>query len=303
MGRRRSPHRLVANDGSPSRIGGPDVNRTRNWNFRLAKRLDSSLARRGVLWILGGAMVVLAVTGALSLRAPVPTQAYQECLKAAQEHHPKQAQCKSDESLWERTLSDPVAYYTLWLTLFTAALAITGVAQWTFISREFDATHRPRLRVRNINVKSIGGTSVTVAGGRVHLPGLHDVFSGQFYVANIGTSEARIKDGYLMFFATRVPLPMARPYEGENGNLMVPRGWFPPGASVPVLFDQALTSVDRLGDSFIDENKTAIYALGWIEYENRRGRLWRTAFCREYDTGLWRFRRDREPDPDYESEE
>ena len=284
------------------------MNLTRNWSYRLPNRsalkvLNSASLRAGVVGILALAIVSLAVLGTVSFRAPVPSQAYQECLKTAQEHHAKPAECKAYETLWERTLTDPVAYYTLWLTLFTAALAVTGIAQWTFISREFDATHRPRLRVRNINVKSIGGSSVNVAGGRVHLPSLHDVFSGQFYVANMGTSEARIRDGYLMFFATRVPLPMARPYEGEDGNLMMPRGWFPPGGSVPVLFDQALTSVYRLGDSFIDENKTAIYALGWIEYENRRGRLWRTAFCREYDPGLWRFRRDREPDPDYESEE
>src|SRR5580693_3535617 len=88
--------------------------------------------KRWIVWAIPVAIVVLMVVGTQSLRAPVPAEQYQECLDTAQKDHAKQAQCKTDESLWQRTLSDPVAYYTVWLTAFTAMLATVGVAQGWF---------------------------------------------------------------------------------------------------------------------------------------------------------------------------
>jgi hypothetical protein len=93
--------------------------------------------------------------GTQSFMAPVPTEQYQQCLNEAQKDRTKNTECKTHETIWQRTISDPVAYYTFWLTLFTAALAGVGLIQWNLIAKqirlasdEFNATHRPKLRVR-----------------------------------------------------------------------------------------------------------------------------------------------------------
>ena len=74
-----------------------------------------------------------------------------------------QRSCKLKQTIWDRTIVDPVAYYTLWLTLFTGALALVGVAQWGAIGRqlglardEFEASHRPWIAMRAAGVPQGG---------------------------------------------------------------------------------------------------------------------------------------------------
>jgi hypothetical protein len=247
--------------------------------------------------------------GAFSLRPPL----HPECDKNSRQYDPKEVHCEKSEPLWERTLDDPLLIYNALLTCFTAILAGVGITQGVLIGRqirlgreEFNASHRPRLRVRNINVRRFGETAVTAAG-RIRNPSIGDVFSGQMYVSNIGDGDARIIDGYLSFFAAKYPLPMERPYEGENGNLLAGphHHWMAPGESFTLLFDHPLVSQDRVPGpgSFISETEVAIYAMGWIEYEDRRSRVMRTSFCRRYDVRLWRFMSFRSAFPDYEAEE
>jgi hypothetical protein len=109
------------------------------------------------VFLLPVAVIVLGIVGAMSLRIPVPPAQYQDCFKAAQKDHAKQAKCEADETLWHRTFVDPVAYYTAWLTAFTGALATVGIAQGFLIRDqiklgrdEFNASHRPRLIVRDV---------------------------------------------------------------------------------------------------------------------------------------------------------
>jgi hypothetical protein len=92
-------------------------------------------ARRYVVWLAGAAMVLLAIAGIQSLRVPLAASEYQECLKGAQSAKRKSNECKPYETMWERTASDPVAFYTLWLTAFTGVLAVGGVIQLRFLVR------------------------------------------------------------------------------------------------------------------------------------------------------------------------
>jgi hypothetical protein len=212
------------------------------------------------------------------------------------------------EGFWEGTTTDPVAAYTLLLAVLTAALVGTGIAQWIMIGRqvrlardEFNATHRPRLSVRNIDVKS-AGIDVLVWGD-IRSPAPNEIFSGQFYISNKGDANARITDAYLCFWTSREGLPMSRPYEGENGNLGVTTIWIEPGASVPILFSTQLIASDIKDDTFVDARQQTIFAMGWVEYMDQAGRSRRSAFCRPYVSSKRRFMHGEENDPDYEHEE
>ena len=256
-------------------------------------------------------IVGVGVLAARDIVVPVDQERYSRCLTAAKLDL-RRVHCALDETVWDRTFSDPVAYYTAWLTLFTLALAFVGVGQGKLIADQISLTadevaanHRPRIRVRNINVREVGHNDWTSREWRIHLPSIGDTFKGQLYVSNIGGSPARVREAHLMFYASNSPLPMERPYEGQDGNLLASSAWISPGGSAPVLFECLLISDDRPPgpNSFINEHNTSIYALGWVEYEDRRGGVLRTAFCRHYDPALLRFMHFPEAVPDYEAEE
>src|SRR5215470_15920908 len=47
----------------------------------------------------------------------------------------KNNQSKPDESFWEKTSNDPVAYFTLWLVGFTGVLAVSTIGLWIVTRR------------------------------------------------------------------------------------------------------------------------------------------------------------------------
>jgi len=207
-----------------------------------------------------------------------------------------------------KTADDRIADYTLWVMAFTAGLVFVGGLQGFLIWRqirlardEFNATHRPRLSIRNIDVKS-AGIDVLIWGD-IRSPAPNDIFSGQFYVANRGDASARITDAYLCFWTSRQGLPMSRPYEGEDGNLGITSIWIEPGASVPILFSTPFIASDISDNTFVDARRQTIFAMGWVEYIDQAGHIRRSAFCRPYDSSKRRFMRSEESDPDYEHEE
>jgi len=103
-------------------------------------------------------LVVLAVIGgARSISVPIAQSDYQNCLQATEAQKNAHPNCKTSESLWDRGLADPIAYYTLWLTFFTLALATVGIVQGVFTKQqialardEFNATHRPDIIVHSV---------------------------------------------------------------------------------------------------------------------------------------------------------
>jgi hypothetical protein len=58
----------------------------------------------------------------------------QKCYEAAHNGGHKSEECKS---LWERTTSDPVAFFTLWLVIFTAGLTVSTVLLWRAGEKQF----------------------------------------------------------------------------------------------------------------------------------------------------------------------
>jgi hypothetical protein len=56
-------------------------------------------------------------------------QPHHEHTAAAADQQSKQ-QCEISESIWERTTCDPVALYTLWLSVFTFVMATSTIGLW-----------------------------------------------------------------------------------------------------------------------------------------------------------------------------
>lgn len=163
------------------------------------------------VWLAPVAIVALVIEIGSLVRVPVPAKEQSECLKAAKEAHEASADCGPYETIFERGLRDPVAYYTLWLTLFTGALAYVGIVQGYLIWQqirlaraEFVSTNRPRIVVRHMEI------------GDSDLPTDQPV-SVNFVCHNIGDSAAIIGMIYFraFIFPPGRPLPPRLAFRSE----------------------------------------------------------------------------------------
>jgi hypothetical protein len=169
--------------------------------------------------------------------------------------------------------------------------------------KEFISSQRPRLRVRNIIVWN--------SPPSLHPRLRNDFFTAgeipqvQFYVANVGGTDAMIAGALAIVYKSRDGLPMKRPYEGNSGNLSLPQSPIGPGQSVPFQFksDEAIGhGAETIGSNVVQ--KLRLFVMGWVEYRDDIGIIRRTAFCREFERGPWDYGGfGRVENEDYEHEE
>ena len=198
----------------------------------------------------------------------------------------------------------------MWLTGFTGVLAAVGIGQGILIYRqvrlgrdEFNATHRPKLRVRNINIEATGsgpfkGNFVFITPGESML--------GEFFVSNIGDAPAHIEGAFIMMLGTERPLPMGRPYDGRAANCVFGPRTLEPGHVAQVNIDCAAESqvfVLSYGPTQFHPKDTPFYALGWVTYRDDRGIRRKTTFARKWSDDVRRFLRMEGDMLDYENEE
>jgi hypothetical protein len=132
--------------------------------------------------------------GTVSISVPTKAHERDACVAYAKENHRDQDSCKNQETLWERGLSDPIAYETLWLALFTWALASVGVIQGLLSFEqirlahvEFSIKNRPRMRLRFVS-------------GPEPIDDSRSEF--QAYLANAGDSIAIVKSATFTAWTT-----------------------------------------------------------------------------------------------------
>jgi hypothetical protein len=165
--------------------------------------------------------------------------------------------------------------------------------QATIAHQDYLQTHRPKLRVRNIVVKR----DMFVPKRYVH---------GQFYVDNVGGTNATVIESHCEMLWNVNGLPMERPYEGQGEghevNYPLRRGTIIKGSQgVTATFDTYPVVYPDIAPPGLD-GKNRAYFMGWIEYNDDNGSIHRTAFCREFKQidGSARFYPTN--DPDYEHE-
>lgn len=174
---------------------------------------------------------------------------------------------------------------------------------------EFIASHRPKLRIRNVDVHQVlagdilpnGSKPPALPVGPIFKPG--DRVTGQLYISNVGDSAATVTEIGCWVKWMQSSLPMNRPYEGEDGNSdadVVGRE-MAAGQTAPIHFmsDTPMGAEGPLVRQYSDG--WHIYVMGWVEYLDKLGTRRRTAFCREYRMPEGRFFA--VSDPDYEHEE
>jgi hypothetical protein len=162
--------------------------------------------------------------------------------------------------------------------------------------QEFTATHRPKLRVRNVVIDRPDPKNPL---SRPFAP--NQLMKGQLYVSNIGDSTAYIHESHVELWITDMNLlPMGRPYEGKDANRAVA---FPisAGESRPLIIanDTFIPSVET-ADQIRTGTGLFVYVMGWVEYCDDNGVRRRMAFCRKYDHSLSRFTSVENPDYEHE---
>jgi hypothetical protein len=167
------------------------------------------------------------------------------------------------------------------------------------LEKTFLITHRPRLRVRNVEIDLSEWRPEKHTESTLH---------GSIHVVNYGDAYARIEAAQVGFL-TGSELPMVPPYEGlEAIELRITQGLgrgLDAGESVTVRFggdkSYALDYIVRSGHR--------LFVLGYIKYRTLLPRelagnemFYETAFCRRFDPARRMFQIEKD-NPDYEHEE
>jgi hypothetical protein len=117
---------------------------------------------------LGVLAVVLGVIGfmlaiELTLAQPPPSHP-QHNGQTYRENAGSEPESQRSETFWQRTVTDPTAFFTLWVAIFTAFLAVSTIGLWLATYRqarlgreEFAATHRPEIIVHSIEFRRMPG--------------------------------------------------------------------------------------------------------------------------------------------------
>lgn len=234
-------------------------------------------------------IVAAVIVGAKSISIPIPQADYQSCLHPAQGEQHTKPQCETTESLWDRGLSDPIAYYTLWLTFFTLALAVVGIVSSVFtgqqirLSREeFIATHRPDIILREPRFEWVGEKQIV-----------------RFFLVNRGDGAGTVIDSRIgLEHHEDIGPALNMLCNGSNdlGHIALASGeireceWTVPGAIQLMRVAADEPTLGLLG---------AIYLMGSLDYVDGSGRRRRTVFCRKYDPRRRRFVPTGDPEHEY----
>jgi hypothetical protein len=106
------------------------------WRFSL--RVWRWLRAEIVLGFLIASVFWIGVLGWQAAYAPTDAEK-QKCYDDAKRVGYKAEECKS---LWERATSDPVAFFTLWLVIFTGGLTVSTVLLWRAGEKQFRHARR-----------------------------------------------------------------------------------------------------------------------------------------------------------------
>jgi hypothetical protein len=225
---------------------------------------------------------------------------------------------RADNACAPVSADERTADATDWIAAFTIILAVVGGVQGLLIWRqialardEFNATHRPKLRIRNINIE---GTGTGAFAGNFTLIDHGESILGEYYVSNIGDAPAFIEGAFFMLLGTTRALPMARPYATRPANCLVFKKELAPGevayANIDItaesnIFSMADVRYDGTSarPSMINPREHSLYALGWVTYRDGTKILRRTTFARKWSDDARRFLHVEGDVLDYENDE
>jgi hypothetical protein len=194
------------------------------------------------------------------------------------------------------------AIATIFIALFTFTLWSATRNLWAVTKSavdlardEFNATHRPRIQIRNLVVAQ--GSSPTLFSAQAPI-------RGQFFLTNTGEGKAFISAlGCWVHLETSGDfLPMRRPYEGQAPNIAIVPFSLIPGASEAIPFnsgDVTPPNGEIASSLSAGRGSTVLYVMGFVEFMDDSNFLRRHHFCRKWND---RRRFVRVNDDDYEGD-
>lgn len=215
--------------------------------------------------------------------------------QAPAENAPKEPKDEGGESIWQRTISDPLALYTAVLTLFTGILGVSTILLWRetrasvrLAREEFVASHRPRIIVREVHEPITYGPTM---------------FAISFTLSNIGETRGTVIDCNVFgeFAYTPTFLDVPRPRKEPRIDP------FPNVRSIPLAAGESITmgfpfhgvmTNDFRIQKLADPNELPFF-VGRIVYVDDNQVRRNTVFRRRYDPATRRFRAWDDPELEY----
>ena len=261
------------------------------------------------LGFLIATLLWIGILGWQASYAPTDSEKRQ-CEETAGKEGRKTEECKS---LWERTTSDPVAFFTFWLVVFTGGLGVSTVLLWRAGERQIElvretsvaqsrdmkasvAAAEAAVNVAQDTAKRQLRAYVTVNGViRTRDPGdlNGEGFAVLIDVKNNGQTPASDLLQWARIEIREFPLATDLPIHClENA----PRGILPPetkNLAFPT-FTRALTIIE---ENAVLANHTAVYVYGEVDYLDVFGDRHLTQFrfrCNGQGYGLGMFKADSE---------
>jgi len=198
-----------------------------------------------------------------------------------------------DAVIWVSGENRVITISTAVIAIFTIVLVLVGSSQIKLARDEFNASHRPRIRIKHVWLKNeiLDDESLTI----------------ELVFTNAGDMAARINKGGIgiCLIASDVSLPPDLPYCEFPGVDMSSMG-----LDMPIDTHRIITHREAID---IRNGKMCLYCIGFIEYldANSPPRFKRTNFVRVLtvpkvrrpDSDFYRFRPLDPIDPDYEYED
>lgn len=200
------------------------------------------------------------------------------------ETSPVYVSVKDDKGWAQKFWTDPNATFSGAVAFFTFLLFIVGGVQGKLIANqiklgrdEFNATHRPRLRLRTVTVSDLVPDKQVPA---------------RIEISNFGDGDAEIVSFGVDIF-----------YRHANPEAPVSYGAAPKPVSRTIMPGQQII-LDVLGSNVLTENMilnlhmtdAALCLLGIIGYKDKNGTVRNTSFFRIYHTGYKKFMKAPESD-------
>jgi hypothetical protein len=155
------------------------------------------------------------------------------------------------------------------VALFTGVLAVVAILQFFLLWRAFHADHRPHVQVRYVRLLSDLSTLDSRKTGPCEF---------EIAIVNKGAGRATVLESHLTFLLDRPNGPLLNQPRTITDSIL--SGKLESGVKVSPRFSldyqrDALSLLFRLG-----EPAPSLYLRGTVQYRDRIGRQYETAFCR-----------------------
>jgi hypothetical protein len=121
----------------------------------------------------------IAVLGWQAAYAPTDAEK-QKCHEATEQSSRNREECKS---FWERTTSDPVAFFTFWLVVSTLGLSISTIMLWIAGEKQFRHARRASI-VQSRDMKA--SVNETQRIGEAQIRAYVDISSSEIFFVDLG---------------------------------------------------------------------------------------------------------------------